>query len=63
VPPEEHYDPSAATGHNQSGQATTEAMDPEEKAGTVIGRYHVLQRIGDERPPWSRKARFALRVS
>ena len=47
MPPEEHYDPSAATGHNQSGQGTTEAMEPEETAGTVISRYHLLQRIGE----------------
>jgi eukaryotic-like serine/threonine-protein kinase len=36
-----------ASGATDGGPATTHAMFPDEIAGTVIGRYHLLQKIGE----------------
>jgi tetratricopeptide (TPR) repeat protein len=47
VPPEEHFDPNAAAGPSDSGLGPTEAMDPCEIAGTMIGSYRLLQKIGE----------------
>jgi serine/threonine protein kinase len=47
VPAEEPVDPEATSGPNEGGTAVTRAMDPAETAGTVIGRYHLLQKIGE----------------
>src|ERR1700747_1102757 len=38
--------PTKASGPNQSTEAT-QAMSPEETAGEVIGRYQLLQKIGE----------------
>src|SRR4029077_5906904 len=46
VPPEEHLDPNVTSGRNQGGLEPTQSMGPGETTGTVIGRYHLLQRIG-----------------
>ncbi len=43
----EHLDPDAASGPNEGGTAVTRDMDPAEVAGTIIGPYHLLQRIGE----------------
>ena len=45
--PEEDPDPKIVPGHNESGTTVTGAMDPAETAGTVIDRYHLLQKIGE----------------
>ncbi len=47
MPPEQHFDPNAAAGPNESGLGPTEAMDPREIAGTTIGSYRLLQKIGE----------------
>ena len=47
MPPEEHGDAGAASGPTQGGTAVTRAMHPGEAAGTLIGRYHLLQKIGE----------------
>ncbi|HLY18715.1 MAG TPA: serine/threonine-protein kinase, partial [Bryobacteraceae bacterium] len=44
---EERLDPGATSGLNDGGTAATTPMDPAETAGTVIGRYHLLQKIGE----------------
>ena len=44
---EEQPDASDASGSNESGTAETQAMDLDKSAGTVIGRYHLLQKIGE----------------
>ena len=44
---EEPVDPDATSGPNEGGTTVTRAMDPAETAGTVIGRYHLLQKIGE----------------
>lgn len=46
MPPEEHRDPNVTSGIERSA-LPTDAMDPSETAGTVIGRYHLLQKIGE----------------
>jgi tetratricopeptide (TPR) repeat protein/tRNA A-37 threonylcarbamoyl transferase component Bud32 len=47
VSAEEPPDATGVTGPNESGMAETRAMGPHESAGTVIGRYHLLQKIGE----------------
>ena len=44
---EEHSDPEAASRLKEGGTAVTRAMNPAEDAGTIIGRYHLLQKIGE----------------
>jgi serine/threonine protein kinase len=46
VPSEENFDSNAAAGPTE-GLGPTEAMDPREIAGTMIGSYRLLQRIGE----------------
>ena len=46
MPPQEQL-PNAANGVNDSGSATTRSMDAGETVEMVIGRYHLLQRIGE----------------
>ncbi len=46
MPAEEPLNPSNAPDPSQ-GTDFTEAMPPEEIAGAVIGRYHLLQKIGE----------------
>src|SRR5580698_10642542 len=43
---EEPLNPTNARGPKQ-GTELTQAMSPEETAGAVIGRYHLLQTIGE----------------
>jgi serine/threonine protein kinase len=43
---EEPLNTTNAPGSNQ-GTELTQAMSPGETAGTVIGRYHLLQKIGE----------------
>jgi serine/threonine protein kinase len=43
---EEPLNPTNARGTNQ-GTELTQAMSPDETAGAVIGRYHLLQKIGE----------------
>ena len=45
--PEEHFDPNITTRPNEGGSEPTRDMDPGETAGTVIGRYQLLQKIGE----------------
>jgi non-specific serine/threonine protein kinase/serine/threonine-protein kinase len=47
VSAEEQADATDASGPNESGTAETRAMDLDKSAGTVIGRYHLLQKIGE----------------
>jgi tetratricopeptide (TPR) repeat protein len=47
VSAEEHPDPKITRCPEEGGAAVTTAMDPAETAGTVIGRYHLLQKIGE----------------
>jgi len=42
---EERLNPTNARGPNQG--TPTQAMSPDETAGAVIGRYHLLQKIGE----------------
>jgi len=44
---EEHPDPHATSGLNEDATAVTQPIDPAETAGTVIGHYHLLQKIGE----------------
>jgi tetratricopeptide (TPR) repeat protein len=44
---EEALNPTDAPGANVGATELTQAMSPEETAGTVIGRYHLLQKIGE----------------
>src|SRR5579863_8445544 len=46
IPPEERLDPDSTTGI-ESAPDSTVAMDPAEMAGEVIGRYRLLQKIGE----------------
>jgi eukaryotic-like serine/threonine-protein kinase len=39
--------PSTTSGPTAAGPGPTHAMFPDEMAGTVIGRYHLLQKIGE----------------
>ena len=43
---EEPPDPAHARGPDQRTELT-QAISPEETAGAVIGRYHLLQKIGE----------------
>ena len=43
---EEPLNPTNASGRNQ-GTELTQAMSAEETAGAVIGRYYLLQKIGE----------------
>ncbi|MGO9271051.1 MAG: tetratricopeptide repeat protein [Terriglobia bacterium] len=45
--PEEHLDPNVASGPTEGGTAATQDMDPGKSAGTAIGRYRLLQKIGE----------------
>jgi serine/threonine protein kinase len=47
VSAEERSDPEAASGPKEGGTAVTRPMDPAETAGTMIGRYHLLQKVGE----------------
>jgi len=47
VSAEEHLDANIASGPDEGGTTVTRAMDAGEAAGTVIGRYHLLQKIGE----------------
>jgi serine/threonine protein kinase len=47
VSAEEHLDANRASGPNETGTSVTRAMHPAETAGTVIDRYHLLQKIGE----------------
>ena len=45
---EEHLNPHAPSGPNEGSTTVARAIDhPAETAGTVIGRYHLLQKIGE----------------
>ena len=44
--PEDQFGADAGAGVNESA-SPTQAMDPDETAGTVIGRYRLLQKIGE----------------
>jgi len=44
VSAEEQPDPNVASGGNEDG---TQSMDPAETGRTIIGRYHLLQKIGE----------------
>ncbi len=44
---EEHPDPNVASGPEEGGTAVTRPVDPAETAGPLIGRYHILQKIGE----------------
>jgi eukaryotic-like serine/threonine-protein kinase len=43
--PQDQPDPKA--DQNQSGLGATQAMGPNRATGTVVGRYHLLQKIGE----------------
>jgi len=47
VPPEERFDPNVTTGPKEGGLGPTRSIDPAETAGTVIDRYHLLQKVGE----------------
>jgi serine/threonine protein kinase len=47
VSAEDRLEPNVTPGPNQGGLGPTEVWTPEETAGTVIGRYHLLQKIGE----------------
>ncbi|MGO9258974.1 MAG: tetratricopeptide repeat protein [Bryobacteraceae bacterium] len=47
VLPEEQFDPNVTSGANESSLGPTQSMGPAEAAGTVIGRYRLLQKIGE----------------
>lgn len=44
---EEHPDPDPTSGPNKASEDGTRTMDAAETTGTVIGRYHLLQKIGE----------------
>jgi eukaryotic-like serine/threonine-protein kinase len=46
VSPEEHLDPDLTSGINETA-LPTHSMDSRESAGIVIGRYHLLQKVGE----------------
>jgi len=48
VPAEEHFEPNVTPDPQEGGLGPTEAMDPGEAEETVIGRYHLLQKIGED---------------
>src|SRR5580704_905953 len=41
-----HFDSDTTSGPTDGGPGPTAAMFPDEVAGTMIGRYHLLQKIG-----------------
>jgi len=45
--PEKQLDPNVTSGANESSSVPTQAMEAGEAAGTVIGRYRLLQKIGE----------------
>ena len=45
--PKEHFDPGATSGLTEFGMGTTARMEQGENVGTVIGHYHLLQKIGE----------------
>jgi non-specific serine/threonine protein kinase/serine/threonine-protein kinase len=47
VPAQEHLDPAFASGVAEGATEPTQAVPAEETAGTVIGRYHLVQKIGE----------------
>jgi eukaryotic-like serine/threonine-protein kinase len=47
VSPEKHLDPDVTSGLTEKGIGDTRTMGPVETAGTVIDRYHLLQKIGE----------------
>jgi hypothetical protein len=47
VSAEKHLDANVASGPNEGGTTVTRPIDPAETAGTIIGRYHLLQKIGE----------------
>src|SRR5580704_6830843 len=47
VSAEEHSDPNLTAGPTESSLGSTQAGTPGETAGTAIGRYHLLQKIGE----------------
>jgi tetratricopeptide (TPR) repeat protein len=47
VPPEEHLNPKVTSDLGESGLGTTQSMNSSEAGGTIIGRYHLLQKIGE----------------
>ena len=47
MPSEEHFDPDATSGIEPSTLGPAEGITPGEAAGTVLGRYHLLEKIGE----------------
>jgi tetratricopeptide (TPR) repeat protein len=47
VSSEEHPDPKIASGSDEGGATATWSMDSTEAAGAVIGRYRLVQKIGE----------------
>jgi len=47
VSAEEHFDPNVASGPNEGDTDAMRSMDPAETARAIIGRYHLLQKIGE----------------
>jgi len=47
MPPEDHLDPDATSGAEQSAAAVTRAMELDATPRTVIDRYQLLQKIGE----------------
>jgi eukaryotic-like serine/threonine-protein kinase len=47
VSPQEQPDPNVASGANETSLGPTQTIEPGEVAGTVIGRYRLLQKIGE----------------
>jgi tetratricopeptide (TPR) repeat protein len=45
--PEEKFEPTVTSAAAESGLGPTQAMEPGEAAGTLIGRYRLLQKIGE----------------
>jgi len=45
--PEEQFDRNVTSGTGESNLGETQAMRPGEVSGTVVGRYHLLQKIGE----------------
>jgi tetratricopeptide (TPR) repeat protein len=47
VLPEEQFDPNVTSGGNEGSLEPTETMGSDEAAGPAIGRYRLLQKIGE----------------
>jgi eukaryotic-like serine/threonine-protein kinase len=45
--PDEHLNPNVTGGVVEGGLGTTESVHPGEAAGILIGRYHLVQKIGE----------------